>query len=261
MYLIYLDESGNTGTHKDPNQPIHLIAALCVHESKIRAVESAVRSITWQHFGIVTLSNGFELHAADLYGGNGFFKGIKPKDRITCIHDILDAIAAHDAVVIWAAVDKMKLYSSHHPHRMAFLFLVERIEDWLGQGKAELGLLVADENKEVEQKLIDDLEVFKLSGTGMGWRPTQISSIVDSIHFVQSTNNRLIQCVDIVAYFALKHHRQEQTLLRSYLDLKPTGIPWPIWREAQLDAAPSKKAIWDIGRKLETLTVGSKIFP
>ncbi|MCJ2138758.1 DUF3800 domain-containing protein [Methylobacterium sp. E-066] len=261
MHLIYLDESGNTGARKDPDQPIHLIAALCVHESRIRAIEMAVREIVKARFGVLVLTEGFELHAADLYGGNGFFKGIRPDQRIGCIHDILDALATHDVAVLWAAVDKMKLHSSRHPHRMAFLFLVERLEDWLSRAEPKLGLLVADENKEIEQKLIDDLEIFKLSGTNMGWRPTQISSIVDSIHFVQSTNNRLIQCVDIVAYFSLKYYRQEQRLIQDFRVASLTNVPWPTWREAQLDAAPSKKAIHQIGRKLDALTVGRKVFP
>ncbi len=243
------------------NQPIHLIAALCVHEARIRAIEVAVQQIVRAHFGVLVLTEGFELHAADLYGGNGFFQGVKPDERIGCIHDILDALATHEATVLWAAVDKMKLYSGRHPHRMAFLFLVERLEDWLSQPEPKLGLLVADENKEIEQKLIDDLEIFKLSGTNMGWRSTQISSTVDSIHFVQSTNNRLIQCVDIVAYFSLKYYRQEQKFIKDFREAGTSNIPWPIWREAQPDAAPSRKAIHQIGRKLDALTVGRKVFP
>jgi hypothetical protein len=221
----------------------------------------AVQDIVRTRFGVLTLTEGFELHAADLYGGNGFFKGIPPAERIACIHDILDVLARHEAVVLWAAVDKLKLYSEHHPHRLAFLFLVERLEDWLKHPEPKLGLLVADENKEIEQKLIDDLELFKLSGTNMGWRPTQIGSIVDSIHFVQSINNRLIQCVDIVAYFSLKYYRQEQEFLQEFQGSSLTNVPWPTWREAKLNAAPRRKAIHEIGRKLDAITVTRTVFP
>ena len=258
MYLIYLDESGNTGARKDPDQPVHLIAGLIVHESRIRTIEEAVFSIIKKHYGVLILTPGFELHGTDLYGGNGFFKGVDPAARIACIYDIIDALKENEAKIIWSAVDKMKLYSGRHPHQMAFLFLCERVEDWLS-GRTELGLLVADENKEIEQRLIDDLDRFKSGGTAMGWRPTQIGSIVDSIHFVQSVNNKLIQCADLMAYFILKHLRQDAFLLVEYLALAGSKAPWPTWREAKLSV--KQRTIHDMARKIEPMVVGRKFFP
>ena len=42
MWLSYLDESGNTGGNlEDPDQPIHLIAAVMVPEDQVQGLSSA----------------------------------------------------------------------------------------------------------------------------------------------------------------------------------------------------------------------------
>ncbi|MCJ2074485.1 DUF3800 domain-containing protein [Methylobacterium sp. E-016] len=129
----------------------------------------------------------------------------------------------------------------------------------LSAPEPSLGLLVADENKEIEQRLIDDLELYKRGGTSIGWRPTYIGSIVDSIHFVQSANNRLIQCVDLVAYFTLKYQRQNSSLIDEFL-AAGSSESWPAWRDAQLRARQKLQAIHEIGQKLDVITVGRKMF-
>lgn len=258
MYLIYLDESGNTGTRKDPDQPIHMIAGLVVHESKIRAIEDAVDAVVRRHFAVISTTPDFELHGADLYSGNGFFKGVPPSDRVAAIHEVFDVLNALEIKVIWAAVDKIKLYSSWHPHQLAFLFIVERIEDYL-QKEDSLGLLVADENKEVEQRLIENLQKYKRGNTGFGWRPTPIRQIVDSIHFVQSKNNHLIQCVDLIAYFALKRHRQMCGIFDAFIALPN---PKPDYRSFITSTmTPKRLPIEELGRKIELMTAASKVYP
>ncbi|WP_082711554.1 DUF3800 domain-containing protein [Methylobacterium indicum] len=257
MHLIYVDESGNTGSKRDPSQPVHMIAALIVEEAIIRPLEDAVDQIMFKHFAILKYAPGFELHAADLFSGNGYFKGIAPAIRIAAINDIFDTLQAHGAEVITSAVDKMRNPSSKHPHHLAFLFLVERIEDHLKRKNA-LGLIVADENKDVEEKLIEELQQYKKQSTGWGYRPTQINQIVDSVHFVQSKHNKLIQCVDLVAYFALKNYRQGSDRLHQYAalpDPKPNYLTW--WSAMSV----KQKTIYDLGEKIASITKATKFYP
>ncbi|TFZ61110.1 DUF3800 domain-containing protein [Methylorubrum sp. Q1] len=258
MHLIYIDESGNTGTRKDPDQPHHLIAGLIVPEEDIRNIEDAVDGIMRKHFAVQATSPDFELHGADLYSGNGAFRGVPPIDRIAAIHDTLDVLAGTGAKVVWASVDKIRMRSSWHPHQLAFLFLVERVEDYLRSQEAR-GLLIADECKEVEDRLIENLRQYKKSNTGWGWRPTPIKQIVDSIHFVQSKNNLLIQCVDLVAYFALKFYRQNVETFDTFMALPE---PKPAYQDHIASRLTAKrKSVDEIGRKIQALTVVSKTYP
>jgi hypothetical protein len=258
MYLIYIDESGNTGDRKDPQQPIHLIGGLLVHESKIRSIEDEVRRLTIHHLGVVAVQPGFELHGIDLFKGTGWFKGISPATRIQLIHEVLAALQERGAKVGWAAADKTKLYSGWHPHRLAFILFMERVEGHLS-GEDALGLIIADENKEIEQRLIDDLEVYKRTTTGFGWRPIKLEHVVDSIHFVQSKNNRLIQCADMVAYFALRGHRLIQALAERYRAVPEPKSTWPSWRST--NTSPSEQAALAIHERIAAMTVFAKLFP
>jgi hypothetical protein len=258
MDLIYIDESGNTGSRKDPDQPIHLIAGLIVHESRIRPIEDQIDQIAQQHFPEACLQDGFELHGADLFSGKGCFKGIAPAVRVQAIADVLKALADNEAKIGWAAADKLRVRSGWHPHRLAFVLLIERLELHLRNAES-LGLIVADENKEVEQRLIDDLNVYKRSTTGFGWRPIRIRQIVDSIHFVQSKNNRLIQCADLIAYFVLRGYRLNQRLIAAFLAAPEPKGTLPDWTSQK--ASQSEKGILGITQQIQQLTVFSKLFP
>ena len=259
MRLIYLDESGNTGNRRDdPDQPLHLIACVIVDEGQVRGLEDAIDTITFGRFPDARLEDGFELHGADLYRGNGLFKGVLPDTRVAAVQEVIAALAQHEAQIGWTAADKAKMYASMHPHRLAFVLLTERVELYLRQADA-LGLLVADENKELEQRLIDDLDVYKRSTTGFGWRPITIKQIVDSVHFVQSKNNRLIQCADLVAYFVLRGLRLKGQLATRFRAVPEPKGTYPDW--VARNASKSDKAVLEIGNAIERLTIFKKVFP
>jgi hypothetical protein len=40
VYFFYVDESGNTGKHADPAEPVHWLSAVAVHVSSMRALEA-----------------------------------------------------------------------------------------------------------------------------------------------------------------------------------------------------------------------------
>ena len=73
MNFVYIDESGNTGLNlKDPQQPVFLLAALIVPESKWFLLEERFFDIAKRHFGD-PLPYPFEVQAKDLKSGRGVF--------------------------------------------------------------------------------------------------------------------------------------------------------------------------------------------
>jgi len=257
MYLIYIDESGNTGARKDPNQPIHLIGAMMVECEKVRTLEDEIAEIAETHFPELSLKDGFELHAADMFNGAGMFRGVPAATRVEVVEKIINLTDKHDIRLGWAAIDKMKLRKEMHPHQLAFVLLIERLETFLQQ-RERLGLIVADENKEVEQSLIDDLSIYKRHRTNFGYRAVAVKTIVDSVHFVQSRNNLLIQCIDVITYFILRGFRTNATLLSKYVVEMP-GIPYPRW----IDETASRKdqTLMRLYRQIQKQISFSKIFP
>lgn len=263
MKLIYIDEAGATGVRANPAQPIHLLAAMLVDEAKVRSIEDDVRTLGYKHFGAKSGDTAFEFRGYDIYHGNGYFAGIKPAERIALVNEILDIIEKHGVLVGYAAIDKQKSMANLHPHQLAFLFLVERIEDYLKRDGG-LGLIVADENEDIEQRLIDDLEIFKTESTRFGWRPTKIEHVIDSIHFVQSKNNRLIQLADVVAAITYRGLLTEDHVFARYVAdkdpaSKPPGLAYPQWIERF--ASVKHQANMQLWGRLRKRCVLSKRFP
>ncbi len=217
MKLIYIDESGNTGTRSDDTlQPYHLIAALAVDDCIVRDIENDIRTLGLKHFSEVSRNTDFEFHGYEIHKGKGrYFSKLKVEQRIEIMDDLLNIIKSYNLQIIYTIINKQANKAKLHPHQLAFLFLIECIEDYLIKENS-LGLLVADENRDIEQRLIDDLERFKTIDTGFGDRPTKIDHIIDSLHFVKSHNNHLIQLADVVAYVLLRGKRVKEELGEMY---------------------------------------------
>jgi hypothetical protein len=197
-----------------------------------------------------------------MFQGSGIFKGTEPASRINAVHAIVDAVNEHVAAFGYAGVNKMKSYASDHPHRIAFTLLVERLQVWLKQRDA-LGLIVADENKEVSQKLIDDFALFKQFATNWGYRRIPVTNIIDSVHFVQSHNNRIMQACDVVTYMFMKGHNLRDRKRAEHKAL--AGDAWTYWNHIEwLKANQSnvEKATFEITAKINKIQVfRAKIWP
>lgn len=257
MYLIYTDEAGNTGTKKDADQPIHMIGALLVEDSKVEKLADDFRTIVAARFPDIFWQNGFEVHGSAVFGGDGLFKTVKPAERLGMCNDIFDMLVTSQTAVMWTAIDKMTCFASDHPHTLAFRFLAERLEDYL-IGKDSLGLIIADENKEMEQKVIDDLVRYKQSNTGWGYRPTQITRIIDSVHFVQSKNNVGVQIVDLVTYFINKGLRLRDQMQAAY-QVNSGGLTFSDYKAAN-PLKPALQAVLDLQTKITPCVVATKRF-
>jgi hypothetical protein len=131
--------------------------------------------------------------------------------------DLLNIIKGYELQIIYTVIDKISNQAKLHPHQLAFL-----------AKENSLGLLIADENEDIEQRIIDDLERFKTVDTGFGYRPTKAVHVVDSIHFVKSNNNHLIQLADVVAYVLLRGKKVREELTKTYLEQKPS-LDWDTW--------------------------------
>lgn len=103
----------------------------------------------------------------------------------------------------YVCIKKCKYFARPHIHQTAFTLLVEKAEERLKQLDVH-GLLIADENQEFEQRLIDDLDRYKQLGTDFGYKKIPIEKIIDSVHFVKSNNNYIVQLCDVLCFILNK---------------------------------------------------------
>ena len=172
MYLVFMDGAGNTGadlTHLTAT--IHYILGIAIPSEAARELEDAVTRILSGRFGAAVRERGFECKGSDLYRGDGPCAGIPPAERLALYGELVELIPRFEVEVIWRGIDKRSLANRYarpmHPHRLAFLFFVEAVERFL-RARNQFGLLVSDEEKSVEQQVIEDLPRYKELGTGFG---------------------------------------------------------------------------------------------
>jgi hypothetical protein len=217
VWIAYLDETGNTGRDlHSPDQPLHIIGTLLVREDQVRELQTAVREIASGLFPLEYDRPHFELHGAEMFGGTERFDGWEPGDRINAYRTLMSLVAAHDARVIVRGVDKQRLAARYpdpyHPHDIALMFTLEAIERFaraerLRAGDAVRVLAVADENQEIQDAALRDLAMYQEIGTTWGWNPERIDHIIDTMHFVDSRTNWVMQLADCVTFLAGRYAR------------------------------------------------------
>lgn len=211
MWLCYLDESGNTGRRlDDPDQPVHLIAAVLVPEDRVFDMCTRLDSLL---ASLPITASRLELHGSQMYSGKGAWHGIEPELRVEIYRSALEVLEQVDAVVAHASISKKRLASKYQdpesPHLLALQFLTEKIEIFLRAQTDPLrmrALLVADETHEHEVFALDLVAKMQREAGPYGGGPV-LTSIVDTVHFVRSETNLGVQLADLVAYIIGRSQR------------------------------------------------------
>ena len=140
---------------------------------------------------------------------------VQVRARIRLYQQVFETLVAADAWVILRGVNKPGLLrrygdNADHPHRVTMSHLIERVDTFCKstRGEDEHALLVADEHHETQSVLLRALVVFQERGT-WGYLAKR-STVVDTIHFVNSTTNPLIQGADMVVFLARRWLTQKE---------------------------------------------------
>lgn len=213
MYLIYLDESGNSGSNlNDPAQPIHYIGAIIIHSSQWLAIEQQVEQLVTD-IGIVGLAReNFEFHAQDLFRGKGLFRGWDATTRFDIFERLLQIVVNNNLPIIYAGIRKAQLQAKYvnpaDPHDLAFLLCAERVERWFcDNAGTETGLYIADETK-AKMSMKTSLRSYRRIGIQLG-RPSRLEHVIDTIHFADSRETFPIQPIDCCIY-AIKRKKENK---------------------------------------------------
>ena len=71
MYLVFIDESGNTGFNfRDEDQPYHYIGGVIVRYNRCLQLQDAIEDIAINIYGRHPLPENFEFKGSWLFSGN-----------------------------------------------------------------------------------------------------------------------------------------------------------------------------------------------
>ncbi len=203
MYFIYLDESGNTGMNlRDADQPIHFISGVTIPKDKAQKIENSIKSFL-PIFLPHSQNYDFEFHGVELFNGKKYFQHYKLQERLNIFEKFVEIAEHYEINFFSQGINKSKFEKKYktpfHPHNVAFMYLIEKIETYLKEKKV-LGMVIMDRCKGLEQKIINDFRYYKDNGTSFGAFKKDIEQFIDNVMYVESFNSYLIQFSDVLSY-------------------------------------------------------------
>jgi hypothetical protein len=204
MHLVYMDESGNSGLNlNDPQQPVFVLCAMIVDEQNWQPLEAELQAVLDARVPTWRTVTRFEVHAADLRRGTGFFDGVKVADRIAFRDEWMNVAAKHGIRLIHRSVYK-KPYSQWlaqtfgqgvviNPHIAAFATLAPCVDAYLQSlpGKPR-GMFISDENKQVMADVEKSIRVLRAEVGTM-----RMTQIIEKGFFIDSSKSHPLQLCDL----------------------------------------------------------------
>jgi hypothetical protein len=230
MHLIYLDESGQTGTNlRDPVQPVFVLGALVVPEVAWLELEKELQSAIERYFSAPRPDN-FEIHATEISNPrNGYFKQFAVAHRLAFRDEWFRIARQHGLKFIYRAITKSRFQSwilntfgtgvAINPHVAAFPLVARVVDDLLKSlSGAPLGIFISDENREVVGDVEKAIRFFR--GTeGV----LKLGQIIEKGFFIESEKSLVLQLCDLCVYSARRKEEQKLGLPVKLLD--QGGIP------------------------------------
>lgn len=199
--LVYIDETGSVGRGGKQQRYLTLVAVV-VDEAMVQPLAGRLREIATRHLG--DLPDGFEFHGNELWSAKGWWQGKSPAELLAVFEDVIGLLQELEIHVVHASIDKPILHDRYggradgNAYRLALQFLLEKLDAWR-QPRGVLRILIADEAKQEQVKAIEMVaDMQQWSGGEVPGR--QLVSIVDSMHFVQSSHSPGVQLADMVAF-------------------------------------------------------------
>jgi hypothetical protein len=205
---------------------VHWLTAVGVRVAAIHAIEADMLALAHDAFGARAKEPGFEFHGSDLFSGRRECRGMEAEVRVMLYRGLAGLLAKHGCGLFIRGIEKAthqaraarRGYDAVHPHTLAFQFLVERMAEWLQKRQprrasaadAVLGLVIADEQKEVGREVVSSFARWRDGGTAMGYRRRRIRYLVDTVHHVPSTDSWLLQLADCVAYLRNRYEKVQR---------------------------------------------------
>lgn len=223
MYLMYVDESGDTGLSNSPTTHFAL-SGLVVHESRWRPFIDQLITFKRTMRAVHGLPVRAEIHASEYIKSRVF--NLPRHVRFAILRNFLDEIAkCPDISITNVIVDKTTKSPNYDVFENAWQILFQRFENTLGYGnfpgghRSDHGMVITDAtNGEKLKRLVRRMAVHNYVPHtpyyGGGARNLPITRIIEDPHGKDSADTLPIQACDTVAYFLMQKFRPNSYIRR-----------------------------------------------
>ena len=214
MYLMYVDESGDTGLSGSPTTHFAL-SGLVIHESRWRDFVNQMPVFRKTMKTVYGLPVRTEMHAAHFIQGPPV-PGMKRHIRLAILRNFLDEIAKMNFISITnVVVSKAGKAPTYDVFTNAWQALFQRFENTLRYGnfpgahRNDYGLVLTDATDGRKlQSMVRKMAVYNpvphMAHIGSGYRNLPILRVIEDPHPKDSKDSYFIQACDTCAYFLLQ---------------------------------------------------------
>ena len=224
MYLMYVDESGDTGLINSPSR-YFILSGLVVHESQWRTLLDILVKFKKRMREMHGLPARGEIHASEFINSKAF--NLERHIRLAILRNTLDELAKIDFISVTnIVVDKQGKVADYDVFQSAWITLFQRFENTLqfgnfpGGHRNDQGMVLTDAIAgKALMRLVRKMAVYNLvpnsGGIGAGARNLPIIRIIEDPHSKDSRDSLPIQMCDVVAYFLSQKLRPNSYIRRT----------------------------------------------
>lgn len=218
MYLMYADESGNTGTdYSDKHQPYFVLAGIRVEDCDWHKINNHFQK---EKIKICPEFEHYEIHASELFNApkKSIFNKYSWEENLKTLENLVDLIVSYNLKLFFIVIDKKGLkkhissiLSSNikiDPYLFGYSGIYSSFQHSL-ERRNEYGIIFCDELKGISRDI--DLIYPKLSQNN--------SNIIEKSFYIDSQKNNFIQIADVCALYINKYYCITQGNLH-YNDIK-----------------------------------------
>lgn len=210
MYLMYVDESGDTGLINSPSR-YFVLSGVVVHESNWRNFLETLVAFKKKMRNLHGLPVRAEIHASEFINTRAY--DLDRYVRLAILRNTLDELAKINYISITnIVVDKQGKPNDYNVFQAAWGTLFQRFENTLlygnfpGKFKDDMGMILTDATAgSLLTRLVRKMSVYNripnTSGVGFGTRNIPIKKIIEDPHAKDSRDSLPIQMCDVIAYF------------------------------------------------------------
>lgn len=204
MYLIYADESGNTGTDYDnKQQPIFVLAGVLINDNKWHDINNYFNK---RKIEILPILENVEIHTNELFNSSkkSVFNQFAWQDNFLTLEKLVDLILELDISVYYIAVDKkwfkkgvnavFKNAIKIDPYIYSFGMLYDHVSQILHKNN-EKGIVFLDDILTIPSQLHNIYPILSKNN----------STMIEEAMFIKSQNTNFIQIADIFAFYIEKY--------------------------------------------------------
>lgn len=224
MYLMYVDESGDSGLSGSQSE-YFILSGLVIHELRWRDCLDALIRFRKQLRDKYGLKLREEIHTCNFLTSFGKHKRISFEDRIKIIKYYVEVLSnITDVTLINVVINKTCKCGTYDVFTVAWNRLIQRFENTISnrnfagpQNPDDKGIIIPDMTDGRLSKLIRKMRIYNPIPTGKSMMNKPLVYTIEDPWYRKSDESYFVQCVDLVAYLLKQYKKPNKQFLKLHM--------------------------------------------